>query len=669
MSVAAEAMEGYRPAVGYLRRSTDRQEQSIGDQRKAIEQYAQEQRFEVLDFYIDDAISGTTTDERKAFLRLIADAGAEQCPFRYVLVYDIKRFGRLDNDEAGHYRFLLRKAGVEVIYTSEGFNGDDTDDLLRPVKQWQARQESRELSKVTIRGLVSRSSEGWWSGGQPPYGYDLVYCSADGQFLMTVRYDHDLSKQILDEDGTVTRVIPRGESLNISKRDRCKLAPSAPERVQVIRNIFSWYVTQGLGFKGIADRLNQQGLPSPRGGKWSKKHRNGWAMTTIRDMLMNPAYVGDFVWNRHSFAKFHRIVKGRAVPLKGIPGPGPDHNRPEDWVVTKDAHPALISRTLFQAAKSKRESRRRDPSEYNYRRGQGARSTYLLTGLIRCMQCGHTWQGYTTHKGRKRKDGSSVKTLGYACGGYVTKGKTCCKRLVLPKEEIEQWVFEQIAHIVKGYLEAGAEANLREMIEQEVAGGDRFDESELGAVRQGKADAEVAIDNLLDNITPTNREYVDRRIEKLRGKIVDLEQQEEALLEQQGRECQAGELAQAAMLLAREVDRVAAFGTVDEKRTFVRAFLREIEFDPESRSGTAYFYAVPSVNGGTAPDPGGGTRYEPATTDSSAEGAGLVPDDKTSLLLRNDDTRYAQKRTALGQDGSSLIMVAGAGFEPATSGL
>ena len=139
MSVAAQTLEGYRPAVGYLRRSTDRQEQSISDQRKAIERYAEEQGFELLDFYVDDAISGTTSDERKAFLRLIDDAATPDCPFRYVLVYDIKRFGRLDNDEAGHYRFLLRRAGIEVIYTSEGFNGDDTDDLLRPVKQWQAR--------------------------------------------------------------------------------------------------------------------------------------------------------------------------------------------------------------------------------------------------------------------------------------------------------------------------------------------------------------------------------------------------------------------------------------------------------------------------------------------------------------------------------------------------
>ena len=77
-------------------------------------------------------------------------------PFGFIIVYDVKRFGRVDNDEAGYYRHLLRVHGVEVLYATEGFDGGEADDLLRPVKQWQARQESRDLSKVTIRGLVSK---------------------------------------------------------------------------------------------------------------------------------------------------------------------------------------------------------------------------------------------------------------------------------------------------------------------------------------------------------------------------------------------------------------------------------------------------------------------------------------------------------------------------------
>src|SRR2546425_12869422 len=91
-----------RPAVGYLRRSTNRQEQSIGDQKAAIERHALDQGYAILRFYTDDAISGTSADNRPGFQRLISDASNGHCDFRTVLVYDIKRFGRGDNDEAGY---------------------------------------------------------------------------------------------------------------------------------------------------------------------------------------------------------------------------------------------------------------------------------------------------------------------------------------------------------------------------------------------------------------------------------------------------------------------------------------------------------------------------------------------------------------------------------------
>lgn len=49
---------------------------------------------------------------------------------------------------------------MSVRYVTENFNGDGTDDLLRPMKQWQAQQESKDHSKVTIRGLLTRSTAG-----------------------------------------------------------------------------------------------------------------------------------------------------------------------------------------------------------------------------------------------------------------------------------------------------------------------------------------------------------------------------------------------------------------------------------------------------------------------------------------------------------------------------
>jgi DNA invertase Pin-like site-specific DNA recombinase len=670
--------EAYQPAVAYLRRSTDRQEQSIGDQRKAIERYADEHGFQILDFYVDDAISGTTTEQRKAFLQLIEDAGADGCPFRYVLVYDIKRFGRLDNDEARYYRFQLRRQGIEIVYVSEGFTGDDTDDLLRPVKQWQARQESKELSKVTIRGQLSRCTDGWWMGGTPPYGYDLAYYAGDGQFLMIVRYQSDCSKLLLDEEGNVIRSVPRGESLNWSKRDRCRLVPSAPERVEVVRNMFTWYARDGMGFHGIARRLNELDIPCPRGGNWSALHHDKWSMTTIRDMLLNPAYTGDMVWNRLTFGRFHRISGGRAVPRKGIPGNGPEQNRPDDWVVTRDAHPALVSRSLFEEVQQKRKDRRRGVGRHSYRSGRGATSPYLLSGLIRCQHCGHKWQGYTVCKGRRRKDGSQPKTYYYACGGYVTKGNVACRRSLIPKDLIEEWVLKQIEQIVWSYLEDGGEERLRQLIQQELLGAVRFDDSEGATIRQRLADIESTIDNLLDNITLTNREYVDRRIEKLRDEIVELERRQAALQEHEDREKHVLAIAEEALTVARDFDRLVQEGTIDERRTLVRAFLRAIDFEPESRTGVAHFWVVPNAD-----DHHGLARCE-AEKQSTMPGRGrrsdvphgVITDGKASadkpdagfMLLGGDGGSKAKRHGTFGAM-SSEIMVARVGFEPTTSRL
>lgn len=129
-------------------------------------------------------------------------------------------------------------------------------------------------------------------------------------------------------------------------------------QVEVIRNIITWYTRDGLGLKGIADRLNPLGISSPRGGAWSRYHGPDWSMTNIRDILLNPAYVGDGVWNCLPFAKFHKSADGKAVRRTGIPGGGTALNREDNWITIPDAHPALTTRKQFELTCAKRENRR-----------------------------------------------------------------------------------------------------------------------------------------------------------------------------------------------------------------------------------------------------------------------------------------------------------------------
>lgn len=364
---------------------------------------------------------------------MVNQAQQKRRPFSFVIVYDVKRFGRLDNDEAGYYRHILRIHGVEVLYVGENFSGDSTDDLLRPVKQWQVREESKDLSKVTIRGLLSRIEDGYWNGGAPPHGYDLRYESqstGDGSFLLTLRFQPDGTKLVLDDAGETVRTLGRGERLQVSKRDRSRLALSSPERVEAVRRIFSSSAEDRMGYRSIANALNVRGILSPRGPKWSHIYSGVWTASTIRAILTNPLYVGNLVWNRRTDARFFRIADGRALERREAYGARLVPNPKEDWTSIPEAHPGIVSRRLFEAAQPSRRGRgsstdgdgNRRPGAHN-----GRRARYLLSGLVICARCRGRYEGCCRTKGKRRKDGSAVRTYYYGCGSYIRKGRAACR--------------------------------------------------------------------------------------------------------------------------------------------------------------------------------------------------------------------------------------------------
>lgn len=512
-------------AVGYVRRSTDKQEQSIGDQKKALSAYAAENGLRLSKFYVDDAISGTSVLHRRAFQQLITDAQSKSRNFSTIVVYDLKRFGRVDNDEAGYYRHILRTHGVEVRYVSENFTGDTTDDLLRPVKQWQARQESKDLSKVTIRGLLSKAQTGTWMGGVPPYGYDLRYESAEGQFLLTLRFMPDGSKQILDGQGQLVRTLRRGESLTISKRDYATLVPSAPERVRLIQRIFQMYVDQGKGFKAIAHALNQEGQPTPRNPQWSSIYSGRWTDTTIRAILVNPLYIGDMVWNRRTDGRFHRIRDGHAVDREAIYGARLVPNEEADWITVPNTHEAIISRRLFCQARQKRLAhlcRQRNPN--HGKTWNGKRSQFILSGLMQCELCGSRYQGVTRTNGRKRKDATVQKHRYYGCGGYITKGTAVCTKLhAIGQKLIESAVIEAVLAFYQKYQGKTGQRRLAAAVKDQI--GSEAKEMVAAQKRTRREHRKITriINNLLDNLTAVNRDFVDQRLKELKGRLRELD--------------------------------------------------------------------------------------------------------------------------------------------------
>jgi hypothetical protein len=194
---------------------------------------------------------------------------------------------------------------------------------------------------------------GIWLGGFPPHGYDLLCESAEGEFRFVVRYMRDGTKQLLDGTGQLISTLARREPYVVRKTDRCRLIPSAPERVQTIQWIYAAYVEEGLKPSRIARTLNERGVATARGPEWSARCTGRWHTTTIENILRNPAYAGDLAWNRRTLAKFFRLSSAGPVERKEQPLRRTARLPEDEWFVVADCHTALVTRGVALAALTK----------------------------------------------------------------------------------------------------------------------------------------------------------------------------------------------------------------------------------------------------------------------------------------------------------------------------
>jgi len=320
------------PAVAYLRMSSDKQTESIPEQRKAVKAYASEQGYHITREYVDSGISGDATEKRFEFQRMIADAASGE--FKMILCWDQDRFGRFDSVEAGHWIYPLRQAGVKLETVTAGVV--DWDDfaarLLWTVSTEAKHQFLRDLSRNTMRGQMARASTGAWMA-KAPLGYN-----AKGK----------------------------------GKDRRLVLGPVS--EVKAIGRVFREYLN-GQSLRAIAESLNSDGIPTTGGKKWT--------MGSVRQRLTNRAYVGDTTWNQRSSGKYHRLVDGKPTAKNGTSPKNPE----SEWLVFENTHEAIISREDFDAVqvRLKQRAKKRTP----HRNGGG----YIFTGLLRCSHCGHPMHG------------------------------------------------------------------------------------------------------------------------------------------------------------------------------------------------------------------------------------------------------------------------------------
>ena len=450
-------MSPVNTAVGYVRCSTETQEDSPDQQKKEIQAYAKQNGYEVGEWFIDSGKSGTTFDQRPEFqrLRTIVDQGA---PFLVVICYDESRWGRaIDSAENTYWRVYFRKQGVEVLLVKTAI--DPTHEfapLLQSLESIQASQYSKKLSELTLRG--AKNNGRFSNGGLAPYGYRRL---------------------AVNMKTNAERILEQGDWL-VSGQEKVRFVIGDSEEVRIVRFIFEKRAS-GWSYLLISKQLNKERIPCPRRGRWRTKNRK-WTYGAIKSILENHSYYGARVYNRNSMSRILAQKLGRSV-RRGTRYPH-WRNDPVDWIVVEKAHEAIISKELWNRANSVRSTcKRTSKPRYD--------APYLLTGLIRCKSCGFPFHGHSASS----KGHHYYK---YVCGAKTGKRVCTCKSI--DRDALEGFVISSVKEMLSN-------PRIPPMIEQQardlVAGKSELNRADLERLGQLLRENERAIRNLVDTIERT----------------------------------------------------------------------------------------------------------------------------------------------------------------------
>lgn len=158
-------------AVIYARYSSDnQQESSIEGQLMECKDYALKNDLEIVNEYIDRAISGTT-DERPAFQQMISDA--KKNLYDFIIVYKIDRFAR-STEIFAIYKAQLRKHNVKILSAKEQIGEGASGRLVEGFYELLAEHYSLNLSQNVKRGIQVQAQKYKFLGGVIPMGYDIT---------------------------------------------------------------------------------------------------------------------------------------------------------------------------------------------------------------------------------------------------------------------------------------------------------------------------------------------------------------------------------------------------------------------------------------------------------------------------------------------------------------
>ena len=250
---ATDSFAPKRRVAGYARVSTDSDDQYASYEAQ-VDYYTSmikaNAEWEFVGIYTDEGISGTSTNRREGFKRMLDDALAGKIDL--IVTKSVSRFARNTVDSLQTIR-KLKEHKVEVYFEKESIKTfDSKGELLITIMSSLAQEESRSISENVKWGRRKRFA-----------------------------------------DGQVT--VPFTRFLGYDKGPDGTLVVNA-EQAKLVRYIFTLYL-QGLSPNAIANRMENEGYRTVTG-------KTVWHSTTIARVLCNEKYKGDALLQKYYIADF-----------------------------------------------------------------------------------------------------------------------------------------------------------------------------------------------------------------------------------------------------------------------------------------------------------------------------------------------------------------------------
>jgi site-specific DNA recombinase len=343
----------------YIRVSTNREEQKTS----LINQR------DLFEKYIQDKgwdiydfyvdIESGTKDKRENLQRLIEDAKTKK--FDVILAKELSRLAR--NGELSYQiKNIAENNKVHIITLDNAINTLDGNTNMFGMYAWLYEQESQRISIRMKSAFKTKAQNGCFKGSFAPYGY----------------YIKD-KKLFISENNTQN----------------------------IVKRIFKDYLS-GKGFDRIAMELYEESIPTPGQVAGKSDASDKWHGSSVRLILDNPHYTGD-------------LVQGRSETVSVTTNRRNQKDK-EDYIIIKDTHEALITRTDFESVQQLMKSRKRIRPQQNI---------HLFTNILFCADCGH---GMHFKKNRK----------GYVCGSFNKHGKKACSDHIIRETDLSNAILTDI---------------------------------------------------------------------------------------------------------------------------------------------------------------------------------------------------------------------------------